>query len=423
MPDSRRPLGRLDITCIGVNAIVGSSIFLFPGQLAGKLGPASVLSFALVGALLVSVGLCFAEAASHFDRTGGPYLYARQAFGPRPGFAIGWLCWVTSIFSWAAVANAIAVYLGYFGDAFATAWAVKGTAAAVIAGLGALNYRGVKMGAWASNLFTAAKLVPLGLFIALGLPHLDVASFSPVAPHGWAPLGGACFLAYFAFQGFEVIPVPSGEVDNPRRSVPLVTVGSLVFAALLYMLVQAVAVGVHPGLASSERPLAEAAALFMGSAGAAMMVLGAVFSTTGFNAGTALVAPRYLVALAESAQLPVGLAALHPRYRTPHRAVLATTGLTLVAAMLLDFNRLVDFSNVVICAQYLATCAAIPFLRRAPSSARAFRLPGGYVLPATGIAATLWLGSQGGIEQVWWSLGILAFGFALRALSRRQRPA
>lgn len=416
-----RPLRLLDVVCIGVNTIVGSSIFLFPGRLAAHLGPASIIAFGLTGLLLITVGLCFAEAASRFDRPGGPYLYAREAFGDTVGFGIGWMCFVTQVLSWAAVANAIAVYLGHFGEAFVRPAVVKGMAAAVILALGALNYRGVRLGAWTSNVLTAGKLLPLGVFLAVGLPQVEWGRFSSFAPNGWAPLGPACFLAYFSFQGFEAVPVPSGEVERPQRNVPIAVVASISFAAFLYMAIQTVAVGVHPGLAGAERPLADAAALVLGPAGAAMIVLGAVISTTGYNSSTALVTPRYLVALAQDGHLPAAFAGVHPRYGTPHAAVAVTTAATLAFAMVLDFDRLVDFSNVVVCAQYISTCLAVPILRRGGPGA--LRLPGGLFFPAAGIAVTFWLGLQGETASLVWAAGLCVLGFVLRAAARRSVTA
>lgn len=417
-----RPLTLLDVTCIGVNAVVGSSIFLFPGRLAGYLGPASVLAFGLTGVLLTAVALCFAEVSSRYDRAGGPYLYAGDAFGPAAGYGIGWMCWATQILSLAAVADGIALYLAHFDPRLASPWVVKGTAGVVILAMGAVNYRGVKLGAWTSNFFTAAKLIPLGLFVAVGLWNLDASRFRPFAPQGWGSLGPACFLAYFAFQGFEVVPVPAGEVERPHRSVPLAVLFAMALSTVLYMLVQAAAVGTHPGLAGSERPLAEAAGRLLGPAGAALIVAGAALSMTGFCAGASLGGPRYLVALAQDGHLPALFAQRHPKFGTPHRAVGLTALLSCAAALLLDFNSLVDIGNVVVCAQYLATCAALPVLRRRSRAAPGFRVPGGLALPALGIAATLWLGAQGGLAQIGWSVAILAFGFALRAVLRT-RPA
>lgn len=412
-----RPLGLIDLTCLGLNAIVGSSIFLFPGRMAQLLGPASILAFGLTGLLLLPVGLCFASAARNFERPGGPYLYARAAFGEWPGFAIGWMCWVTQIFSCAAVSNAIAAYLGHFAGVWTQAWVVKGTALGAIAAFAALNYAGVRLGAWACDLFTAAKLIPLLLFAGIGLAYAEPSRLVPFAPHGWSPLGPACFLAYFAFSGFEVVPVPAGEARRPRTNVPVAITCSMILAALLYMLVQGVAVGTNPGLAGSSRPLAESAALFLGPAGAAMIVAGAVVSTAGFTAGSVLGGPRYLLALAQDRHLPPALAAIHPKFGTPHRAIILTAGLSALLAIVLDFDKLVDFSNVVVCAQYIATCAAAPLLAaRRPGRPAGGRLSKAraWGIAVAGIASTIWLGAQGRLSETAWSAAILASGCALR---------
>jgi len=412
-----RPLTRLDAFCLGINAIVGTSIFLFPGILAQQLGPASILSFGLTGLALMPVALCFAQASLDFDRHGGPYLYARSAFGPNLGFSTGWLCWAAEVLSWAAVASGISTYLGYFDPVWASPIPTKLIAATVIIAMGALNYRGVKLGAWTTDLLTFAKLAPLLAFALVGLWHVKSSSFLPFAPHGWAPMGQACFLAAFAYSGFEVVPVPAGELRNPRRDVPLAVIGSLALSGALYMLVQSVAVGVHPGIAGSERPLADAAATFLGHPGASLMAAGAAISMIGFNAGCALGGPRYLVALAENGDLPEVLAASHPRFGTPHRSIALTSALALAAAIAFDFRKLVDFSVVVICAQYAATCAAVPVLQRRAGR----RGAGAWTLAALGLLATAWIGSQAGKDELKWSTAALAAGWGIR-LAHRRRP-
>lgn len=400
-----RALTQLDLWCLGVNAIVGSSIFLFPGKLAAMLGAASPAAFLVTGALLAPVALCFAEAGSRFDGHGGPYLYARAAFGPRVGFAVGWLCWSAEILTWAAVANGLGPYLGWFDGRLEGPVAGKLAAAAVILTMGAVNLRGVKPGARTSNAFTFAKLVPLLALVVAGAPLLPAAGFD--APQGWGPLGSACFLAYFAFQGFEVVPVPAGEARAASRHVPRAVLGSLGAATALYALVQAVAVAAEPGLAASSRPLADAAGRLMGPFGAALVAAGALVSMIGFNAGCALGGPRYLIALAEHGDMP--------RPATDfRRAVAVTTGLTLLAALCLDFERLVDIGNVVIGAQYLAACAAVLALRE--KSPAPFQAPGGSLIPVAGALATLWLCSQGGWSQVGATLAVLGLGFLVRRL-------
>lgn len=412
-PPAHRQLTRFDLVCLGVNAVVGSSIFLFPGRLAGHLGSASPLAFALTAVLLAPVALCFAEAASEHDGPGGPALYAHSEFGPDWGFAIGWLCWVTMVVAWAAVANGIASYLP---------WATgrpeigKTIACLAIGGFGALNWRGVRLGAWTTDFFTVAKLIPIGLIALAGLHALP--AWRPEAPpEGWRPLGAACFLAYFAFQGFETVPVPAGEAKDPKRDVPFAVLAALVGSAVLYVLVQIAALSLVPALAVSERPLADAAAALMGPWGGTFVMAGAVISMTGFVAGSALGGPRYLVALAEEGHLPKRLAAPHPRFGTPSASIVWSTGVALAAALVLDFDGLVDFSNVVIGAQFLSTCVVVLSrrARRAKDASAALR---GAVIPSAGLAATLWLGAQGGWTQVAASAVVLAAGFALRAAAR-----
>jgi len=374
------------------------------------------LAYALTAALLAPVALCFAEASSEHDRAGGPALYAHTEFGPDWGFAIGWLCWVTMIVSWAAVANGIASYLPWAGG---SPYLGKAVACSAIAAFGALNWRGVRLGAWTTDFFTVAKLIPISLIALAGLSVLP--AWRPDVPaEGWrGPLGSACFLAYFAYQGFETVPVPAGEAKDPKRDVPFAVLAALGGSAVLYFLVQVAALSLVPGLAASERPLADAAAALMGPWGAMLVTAGAVISMTGYVAGSALGGPRYLVALAEEGHLPKGLAAVHVRFGTPSASILWSTGIAFLAALLLDFNGLVDFSNVVIGAQFLSTCAVVLArrTRRAKDGPRALL---GAAIPLAGIGATCWLCAQGGWRQVVASVVVLAAGFGLRAAFARR---
>src|SRR6476659_5714623 len=129
----RRTLGLFDVICIGLNAIVGSGIFALPDDLYRAMGPLSPLAFALCAVGLLPVALCYAEAASRVDRTGGPYIYASTAFGPLVGFGVGWMCFANSAFSFAAVASAAAAYFGRLVPSLAGPMTVKAIAVSVVA--------------------------------------------------------------------------------------------------------------------------------------------------------------------------------------------------------------------------------------------------------------------------------------------------
>ncbi|HEV8322669.1 MAG TPA: APC family permease [Myxococcota bacterium] len=416
---SVRRLGTFDVLAIGVNAIVGAGIFRLPGRLAALLGPASWLAFLVCGVLLLFVALCFAEASGMFGQTGGPYLYARSAFGRVPGFAVGWVCWVTMVVSWAAVASGIQSYAGYFVPRLAGGLPGRALVTALVAALALINYYGIRPGALTTNLFTVGKLVPLALFVAVGAFHIRTGNLTPLWPTTARAVGPAVLVALFPLQGFEVAPVPAGETRDPERAMPIAVLGSLVGAVFLYVAIQIVACGTLPGLAASEKPLADAAATFLGAGGAALVAAGGLVSMVGFSAGTALVSPRYLVALADDGWLPAPLRRLHPRYGSPVAAIAVTCGLALAGVWLLPFDRLVDFSNISVILQYVATCLAVAVLRvRRPDAPRTWRLPGGLAIPLLGLAVSLGLAAQATWREALWTAGVIVAGAVVALASR-----
>lgn len=358
----RRALSAFDVTCIGLNAIVGSGIYLFPGKLAAALGPASTLAWLLTGLLCLPLAFSFAALGAMEERTGGPFRYAEIAFGLRPAFVVGWCAWVTSAVSWAAVASGVPSYLGSFVPALGSGTPATLVSGAVIVLLGALNVRGVKLGARVTNALTVGKLVPLVLFVGVGLWLVKPERFVPFTPQGLGAMPALALMTMFAYQGFEVVGVPVGEVRDPRRLVPRAVVASILLSALVYVLVQVVFVGV--GARATAAPLPDAAGLIFGSAGSTLLALGGLVSMLGFNAGTALCAPRYLQALAEERLLPPQLALTHARFGTPAVAVVATTLVTLLLMLSLDFDGLVDLAVLAVLVQYLATSAALVRLGR-----------------------------------------------------------
>jgi amino acid transporter len=417
----KQTLSGLDVLCLGVNAIVGSGIYAFPGMLAQKLGPASFLAFAVCGGMSALVGLCFAEAAGMFERSGGPYLYAESAFGPIVGYLVGWSCWVAAVMSWAAVARAIPPYLERIAPALSDGAGATTLAASLCIALGLINYRGVKPGAYTTDILTVAKLVPLFVLVMAGFlsPLPERGAF---APHGLGPLPPAALAAFFAFQGFEVVPVPAGETRNPRRAAPVAVLGSIAGATLLYVGVQWTAATSTPGLAGSKQPLSLMGQHLLGSFGGHMVAAAAVISMVGFCAGVALAGPRYLEPLCADGHLPFGLARRHPLHGTPHLAILVTTTLTCLLVVFLNFAQLVNMSVLTVGVQYLTTCIGVVVLRlRRPDLPRQFRVPLGPVIPILAVLVVAWLGAQARLEELAGFAGMLAVGAVVRLVSRRRR--
>jgi len=397
LPEDRSPrllrvVGLVGLTAIALNGVVGSGIFVLPATVYGLVGAASPAAYLLAAVLMALVVACFAEAGSRFQETGGPYLYAREAFGPFVGFQVGWAFFLSRLAAGAAIANAFASYLGYL-------WPPAGGGAGrvlvitvLLAVLAAVNVAGVRYGGWTVNVLTVAKLVPLLVFIGVGLFHADPERYALLARPEATGLRRASLLLVFAFGGFENASVPGDESRDPRRHLPVALLVAIALTTVLYVLIQIVALGTLPGLESDPTPLASAARNFLGPAGALAIALGAVVSTAGSASALALVGPRILYALAEGGQLPAALARVHARYCTPHVAVGVFTLLAGAAAVLGDFARLAAVSAVARLVFSAVTCLTIPVLRRKmPEAERRFRVPGGVLVPLAAAGLSLWL--------------------------------
>ncbi|MBF0106246.1 MAG: amino acid permease [Deltaproteobacteria bacterium] len=410
----RRQLKLFDILCIGVNAIVGSGIFLLPGRLLEGAGALSIVLFLVCGVMLIPVGLCFAEAGSRVDRNGGPYNYARIAFGDFVGFALGWIAVVTAIFSYAAVANGLPYYLGEFipgTDKGALAHVVSGL---VIFFLMILNVRGVRLGANIINFFTLSKLVPLLLFVAVGLFFIKPVHFTVPTGISAAPVYGLLLAVVFTYQGFEVTPVPAGETLNPARTIPLAVMGSLILSGILYMVIQGVIVGTGAPVVGSERPLADAADFVLKGWGGTLLAFGALISMTGYCAGIAFSAPRFLTVLCEDRFLPRAGAAIHSRFQTPYVATIFISVMAFVMTLFLDFEKLVDISALAVSSQFLVTALAIPFLRKKTAvTDQTYVMPFGIIVPILGVLVSLVFIFQIKAQELIWFVATIAIGVAV----------
>jgi len=386
-----RSLGQWDLTAIGVNQVVGAGIFVLPAAVAGLVGQAaSPLLWLVAAAVNALIILCFAEAGTRFRDAGGPYLYAKAAFGPFVGFEVAWMMVLTRATSQAALANGFTLYLGYFW-AGATSGAGRALALTALIGLlAAINYRGVRHGSWLVDLFTVGKLIPLIGFIAVGLWYVDPGRFGGGLEPRLEGFGQATLLLMYAYSGYEVISIPAGEAKSPARGVPRALLTTIGLCTGLYLLVQVVAVGTLDDLATSKAPLADAASSFLGPATGVVIALGGLISIGGSNAGTMLAAPRLLYALAEQKQVPRFFGRLHPDYRTPHVSIVAYSALSLILALTGSFIVLAAVSAMARLTYYTTTCAAVPILRgQGTSTNGTFRLPGGALIPVLATCASL----------------------------------
>jgi APA family basic amino acid/polyamine antiporter len=394
-PDLVRAIGRWSLVALVVNSIIGSGVFGLPSTVAGLIGNFSPYAVLAAGVGMSVIIACFAEVASRFQDAGGPYLYARVAFGRLMGIQTAWMLWLGQGSAPAANANLFVIYLGEFFPHAKDPLPRAIILTVLVSLLTFINIRGVRAGAQVSNLFTAAKLVPLFAAIILGLfvlqrHHWHIASASIASPGGGQWLKAMLLLA-FAYGGWETALAPMSEAKNPRRDAPFALFVALAACTIIYTLIQWVVVGVLPDAAHSQRPLADVARLAVGPIGAALVAVGALISFYGYLSAKILAMPRVPFALAEQGDLPKAFAAVHRRFHTPYIAILVFAVLVWGLALVGDFKWNVTLSAVARLLYYGVGCAALPILRRKqPEGANAmFHLPAGNLFAVLGVILCL----------------------------------
>jgi len=402
MPDSGpvslvRAIGRWSMAALVINSIIGSGIFGLPSDLARLLGNASPYAVLIAGGAMGVIMACFAEVASRFTQTGGPYLYSRVAFGRLVGIEMGWMLWLVRLTAPAANASLFVIYLREFWPRAMDPFPRLCVLTLLIGILAVTNLRGVRAGAEMSNIFTVAKLVPLFLVAIAGavyvLNHQQVSNATPTSAgaHSWLK---AILILGFAYGGFEAALTPMSEATNPRRDTTFGLFAALITCTALYTVIQWVVVKALADPAHSERPLAEVARLAMGNAGAALIAVGALVSIYGYLSANMLAVPRLTFALAEQQDFPAIFAAVHPRFRTPYFSILVFATLVWLFALLGNFTWNVTLSAAARLFCYGAGCAALPVLRREQPGGARFQLPAGSLLALVGVTVCVVLITQ-----------------------------
>ena len=421
-----RAIGRWTLVALVINSIIGSGIFGLPDDVARLVGAAAPFAYLLAALGMGVIMACFAEVASQFTAAGGPYLYAHKAFGSLVGIQTGWFAWLVRLTSAAANANLFVVYFGEFLPAATDPVPRAALLTALIGVLAYVNVRGVKSGANLSNVFTVTKLVPLAIFIFVGLTL--VGSRIQVGPSGasgtdWMQ---AVLALIFAYGGFESALMPMGEAKEPRRDAPFALFAALVAVTLVYLLVHLVVMGAITDASAfdrpevRERPVAEAARVFLGAGGAILIVIGVLISTYGYLAGQFVSAPRLTYAFAEQRDFPALFAAVHPRFRTPYVSIAVYALLVWALAIYGSFIWNAILSAVARLFAYAAVCAAVIRLRRTQPDAAAFRLPAGWLFALAGIGFCVLMVTQMGRQHLMIVAVVAAAAFANWLWARRK---
>lgn len=387
-----RGINRWDLTAIAVNTIIGAGIFGLPAKVTALIGSYSLLAFVFCAAIIGFIVVCFAEVSSRFSATGGMYLYAKEAFGSIVGFEVGWLYWIVRVTTFAANCNLLLAYLGFFVPTANEGALRIALISLVVIILTVVNFLGVKESVILTNIFTVGKIVPLLVFAFVGLLFVQPDNFSFAVTPDYNSFASAVLLLIYAYVGFEAAVIPAGETKDPQKNVPFALLVALLFCAVLFIIIQIVAIGTLPELAKSERPLADAAGNFLGTFGAAFIALGAVVSILGNLNGGFLAASRMPFAMAEQRELPAIIGKTHEKFKTPYVSLLLTSAMMFFLTIQSSFITALTMATITRLIVYATTCAALPVFRKKTNAPEAkFIAPFGIVAAVLSLILIVWL--------------------------------
>jgi basic amino acid/polyamine antiporter, APA family len=387
-----RSISRWAMVLLFINGVIGAGIFGLPSKAFKISGVYSIAAFFICALAVFVIILCFAEVSSRFSKTGGPYLYALSSFGKLPAFLTGWLLLLTRFITYAALINLLVTYLSVFSDWFTLPSSRIITILFITSILAFVNHIGVKNSTRVNNFLTIAKLLPLLLFIIVGFLHIEPANFEIKQTPTYSSFASTVLLLVFAFGGFESVLVNSGEVKNPAKNLPFALLLSTLVIVIIYMLIQVVSIGTLPALAASEKPLAEAAGLFMGETGATLIALGALFSVTGTLNAIMLVGSRLPFAFSEEKQFPNFFSFIHPKFKTPTWSLLAFAVFSIIISISNTFLYAATISAITRVMIYGIVCIALLKLRKRNAAQTGyFKILYGKFFAIAGIVISIWL--------------------------------
>jgi amino acid transporter len=423
-PGLRRVIGMRGLAAAIFNITIGAAIFVLPAHMAAGLGAAAPLAYLVCAVATALVALCIAEAGSRVPQSGGPYAYVGTALGPFAGYLCGVLLWLGITLAMGAVSTVFADAVGGVLPVLRGPLPRTVLLLTVIASLAVVNSRGAALGSQVSGIATFAKIVPLVVFVALGLSHVRAENLALGSFPSLSRLGESGLLLMFAFFGMESALQVSGEVRDGARAVPRAIALAVTGVGVLYIAVQLVAQGIlGNALADPETakaPLAAAAVQFAGPTGSTLIFIAMIVSTFGFMTATMLATPRTLFAFAVDGYLPRPLARVHQAHHTPHVAIAVQGVIVSAIAITGTYVNLAVMANVAILLVYLACCLAIVRLRRLDAGAadKPFVMPAGRVVPwlAAGLIVALLARAT---AQAWLLTGGVVAAASLAFLVRR----
>jgi APA family basic amino acid/polyamine antiporter len=389
-------IGVSGLTLSIVNGVIGAGIFALPGIVSMAMGGFGVFGYIFCSIMLAAIMLCYAEIGCKVKRSGGSYAYVETAFGALPGYIVNWLYF----FGWgvlgsAALMNIVADSLAVVFPIFTNSLARASLYFVLIGFMILVNVRGAKQSIGVVKVITIIKLIPLIAIIIFGFTHVKTSNLKWEHVPSFQTFGNTLLILFFAFAGFETSLGASGEIKDPRKTVPIsIFLGGMI-VMVVYLLLQTVvqgSLGDHMA-AYKDAPLAAVAEKIIGPIGATILLVVAAVSCLGAISADILATPRTLFAGAKDGLFPKILGRVHPKFATPHLAVITYGTMIFIFSVSGGFKQLAVVASGVILLIYLAVILSTVKLRldKKEDAEKSFRAPGGWFTPLIGIASIIWL--------------------------------
>lgn len=401
----KKELGLFTLVSLGVGAIIGSGIFVFPAIMGAHAGPGLILGIFLCGIITIFLGISYAELGAAFPLTGGPYSLPRLALGDFGGFIMGWGYFLYLFIGTAGIIQIFIVYLGHYfpGLAVGASLTPVGVSLAIIALwiFTFINIWGVKWGGMYGVITTIGKLIPLLVFVLVGLIFLQGKNFTPFIPYGFAGVTFSITLFFWSFTGFEAIVMPSEEVKNPSKTIPWSMVLTILITLAVYLTIAFAFVGMidwkglglNPhdwhSVAKLDAPFAALAMAIKKPWLATLIAIGAIIATAGAGGSWVLFQGRMPFAMAKDKLFWAPMAKINRRHGTPAASLIFTSILTTIILIAIPhFPAVALVASVTVIVPYAAAALSLMILRSTRKDVkRPFKLP--YAKPITLVAFVL----------------------------------
>lgn len=418
MEKNQKKLGLLSMILLGINSIVGSGIFLLPGVVVSFSGKWTLFVYLFVSVIVMAIAWSIAQCATLFNRNGGSYVYAKEAFGDFIGYEIGIMRWVVGVIAWASLAVGFVTAFSSISPIVMQEPIRTIFILGIIGSLGIFNIFGLPIMKPLNNLMTITKLLSLLFFIGFGVFYIkqqNLFSFHQLQDNQIS-FGAAALMIFYAFGGFETLPVAAEDMKTPKKNLPIAVMVVISFCSLLYFVIQFIAMGLlGESLMNSTTPIVDAAQILIGPIGKLFVTLAMLISIGGTNIAASFFTPRSAVALAQDGMIPQKLME-KGRYGTPYLAILATAALASLIALSGNFAQLVTISVLSRFVQYISTCLAVfVFYKEGRINFHPFKL----IIPIIGLGGIIWLLFQATLPQLYWGLGALVIAIPFYPMCRK----